>query len=143
MPGRTATGKRSFTNAEKLEFVREFHACVEWGAKTALLRRWAVHAETGRKWVIAAEEGRLGPGSPMGQAQVTNRDRARLVKLERENEQLRAKVAAAEAALEIMGKAHELLDGTLKRSLQDQAEVPVSLMSVAEYQAWLARYETR
>lgn len=142
MPGLTATGRRAFTNAEKLEFVREFQGCVDWGSKTALLRRWRLHAETGRKWVIAAEEGRLGPAAPLGRNEMTNRDRARLVALEQENKRLRAKVAAAEAALEIMGKAHELLEGTLKSSLQDQAEVPVSLMSVAQYQEWLARYGT-
>ena len=139
MPGRTASGRRAYTNAEKLAFVREFHECVDRGANSALLRRWALHAETGRKWVIAAEEGRLGPAAPMGRVQVTNRDRARLVALERENERLRAKVAAAEAALEIMGKAHELLDGTLKSS-HEAPEVPVSLMSPSDYQAWLAKY---
>ncbi|WP_157038460.1 hypothetical protein [Nostocoides jenkinsii] len=99
MPGRTAMGKRSFTNAEKLDFVREFGECLDRGTKTALLRRWALHAETGRQWVIAAQEGRLGPAAPRGAMQVTNRDRARLVALERENDKLRAKVAAAEAAL--------------------------------------------
>jgi transposase-like protein len=130
-----------FTVAEKLEFVRDFNACVERGAKTALLRRWGLNAGVGRKWVIAAREGRLGPAVPTGRLNMGSRERARLVALERENEQLRAKVTAAEGALEIMGKAHELLDGTLKSS-HEQDEVPVSLMSVAEYQAWLARYRT-
>lgn len=140
MPGLTPSGKRSFTNAEKLEFVREYDACVEHGSKVALLRRWKLNAEVGRKWVIAAREGRLGPAAPAKRLNMASRERARLVALERENEQLRSKVAAAENALEIMGKAHELLEGTLKSSVE-QDEVPVSLMSGPEYQAWLARYK--
>lgn len=141
MPGLTPTGRRSFTIAEKLQFVREFEACVERGSKVALLRRWNLDAEVGRTWVTAAREGRLGPAAPAKRLNMANRERARLVALERENEQLRAKVAAAQNALEIMGKAHELLDGTLKSSLA-QDEVPVSLMSGQEYQAWLAKYTT-
>lgn len=142
MPGLTPSGKRSFTIAEKLQFVREYEECVEYGSKAALLRRWSLDAEVGRKWVIAARDGRLGPAAPAKRLNMASRERARLVALERENEQLRAKVAAAENALEIMGKAHELLDGTLKSSSQEQDEVPVSLMSAQEYQAWLARYKT-
>lgn len=125
MPGRTPKGQQSHTNEEKLQFVREFGQCVEYGSKTALLRRW----------------GRLGPTAPAKALNMDSQQRARLVALERENERLRAKVASAEAALTIMGKAHELLDGTLKSSLEDD-EVPVSLMSVQEYQAWLDRYKT-
>lgn len=142
MPGLTPSGKRSFTIAEKLQFVREYEACVERGSKAALLRRWNLRAGVGRKWVIAAREGRLGPAAPAKRLSMGSRERARLVALERENERLRAKVAAAENALDILGKAHELLDGTLKSSLE-QDEVPVSLMSAQEYQAWLTRYRTR
>ena len=141
VPGRSPKGRQTHTNAEKLQFVREFHACVEFGAKTELLRRWNVPDETGRQWVIAARAGRLGPAAPTKRLNMGSEQRARLVALEQENERLRAKVAAAEAALVIMGKAHELLDGTLKSSLE-QDEVPVSLMSVEEYQAWLARHRT-
>jgi len=141
VPGRAPKGRHAFTNEEKRQFVREFHECVERGSKTELLRRWNLHASVGRKWVIAADEGRLGPTAPAKALRMDSQQRARLVALERENERLRAKVASAEAALEIMGKAHELLDGTLKSS-SVQDEVPVSLMSVEEYQAWLARYKT-
>ncbi|MFM6851069.1 MAG: hypothetical protein ACKOVB_18420 [Terrabacter sp.] len=141
MPGRKASGARTFTVAEKQQFVREFHECVERGAKAALLRRWNVEHSVARKWVAAAAEGRLGPAAPAGRLEMRNQERARLVALERENERLRAKVASAEAALEIMGKAHELLDGTLKSS-HEQDEVPVSLMSVEDYRSWLAKYKT-
>jgi len=141
MPGRKVNGARTFTIAEKQQFVREWQACVEHGSKAALLRRWNLENSVARKWVTAAEEGRLGPGAPPKRLEMRSRERARLIALERENERLRAKVASAEAALEIMGKAHELLDGTLKSSLE-QDEVPVSLMSVDQYQEWLAKYKT-
>lgn len=141
MPGRTLKGRRSFTNEEKLQFVREFHQCVEWGSKTELLRRWNLQESVGRRWALAAAEGRLGPTAPEKGLSMDGQQRARLVALERENERLRAKVTSAEAALEIMGKAHELLDGTLKSS-HEVDEVPVGLMSVEEYQAWLAKYKT-
>lgn len=141
MPGRSAKGVRMFSVAEKQEFVRDFNLCVEWGAKSELLRRWNLHPGVARRWVIAAQEGRLGPAASMGRLDMGSRERARLVALERENERLRAKVASAEAALVIMGKAHELLDGTLRSSHEDD-EVPLSLMSVAQYQQWLERYKT-
>jgi transposase-like protein len=141
MPGRSAKGVRMYTLAEKQEFVREFNLCVEWGAKTGLLRRWNLNPGVARRWVIAAKEGRLGPAASTERLNMGSQERARLVALERENERLRAKVASAEAALEIMGKAHELLDGTL-RSSHENDEVPLSLMSVAEYQQWLERYKT-
>jgi len=141
MAGRKINGARTFTIAEKQQFVRDLQACVERGDKAALLRRWNLEHSVARKWVAAAQEGRLGPGAPAGRLEMRNQERARLVALERENERLRSKVASAEAALEIMGKAHELLEGTLKSSL-DQDEVPVSLMSVDQYQQWLAKYKT-
>ncbi len=140
MPGLTPSGRRSFTNAEKIEFVKRWNACVERGAKTALLRECQLNHKTVERWLEADRAGQLGPGvvGREGGRRVDAQDRARLVRLEQENERLRRKVEAAEAALVIMGKAHELLEGTLKSS-EPLAEVPATLLSVEEYAAWLTR----
>ena len=70
---------------------------------------------------------------------MTAEDRARLLALEKENARLRRQVEQAEAAVSIMGKAHELLQQSMQEPDPDD-EVPPALMSVEEYQAWLARY---
>ncbi|WP_394275130.1 hypothetical protein [Luteococcus sp.] len=71
---------------------------------------------------------------------MTNKDRARLLALEQENQRLRRQVESAEAVMTIMGKAHELLEDTLKSPTPAQ-DVPTALMSLQEYQDWLKQYK--
>ena len=68
-----------------------------------------------------------------------SRDRAELARLRRENEHLKAKVAQAETAQDILGKAFELLQGITKSSSTDPSAIPPALMSASEYAQWLER----
>ncbi len=140
MPGVTPKGFRRFTNDEKREFVRLLHEVESVrGGRAALLRRWGVDKSTVQRWLDAEREGRLGPQAERTRWSVDSRDRARLVALERENEQLRKRVETAEAVMAIMGKAHELLQTTLDEQ-NAQPDAPKALMSLEEYQAWLKQY---
>ena len=143
MPGRTPTGKRSWSNDEKRQFVRAWlDAAGVRGARAALLRQWRLDDRSARAWEQAYRDGRLGPGAKPGRLSMGNEERARLLAAERENEQLRRRLAAAEASLVIMGKAHELLEQTLNSAAPEDPgpQIPPSLMSVSEYQKWLTRY---
>ena len=72
------------------------------------------------------------------QVRMDSRTRAELARLRTENEALRKRVAQAEAAQEILGKAFELLEG-ITASSDDPPQIPPALMSAAEYQQWLQR----
>lgn len=133
--------RRSFSNEEKLEFVRLYQAAAGIrGERVKLLRQYNLAGTTVRPWLKAAEEGRLGPGAkPPGEKAVDTRDRARLARLEQENTRLRRQLEQAEAVMAIMGKAHELLQDTMNAP-DPQEAIPPALMSLQEYQQWLQRY---
>ena len=140
MPGMTVGGMRKFSNEEKREFLRAWHEAAGLrGERAELLRSWQLASATVRRWVEAEDAGRLGPAAKSGRFEMTNKQRARLVSLEQENARLRRQVEQAEAAMTIMGKAHELLQQALQSDPPRQ-DVPTSLMSAQEYQDWLQRY---
>lgn len=70
-------------------------------------------------------------------ARMNSQERAELGMLRKKVEQLEAKVAQAEAAQDILGKAFELLQGINKTSIDDPSSVPTALMSADEYMRWL------
>ncbi|GAB2470263.1 hypothetical protein GCM10027030_01180 [Luteococcus sediminum] len=106
MPVVTPTGRRQFTNDEKREFLRLYHQGEGLrGERAALLRRWDLAEATVRRWLQAEREGRLGPQAELSRWRMDNKDRARLMALEQENQELRKRVETAEAVMTIMGKA--------------------------------------
>ena len=100
--------RRTFTAEYKAQIVAEYEAA-DHGERGAILRREHLYSSHLTEWRKAAEAGAtaaLGPKSPK------TRDRR-----DREVEQLRARAERAEAelvrtkaALEIVGKAHALLE---------------------------------
>ncbi|MCW4353533.1 hypothetical protein ONR57_09525, partial [Hoyosella sp. YIM 151337] len=55
--GRSLTGKRSFSLAFRLDFVRRWQDCTERGAKTRLLREFRLDESTVRPWLRAYDRG--------------------------------------------------------------------------------------
>lgn len=141
--GATATGKRSFSLAYRLEFLAAWDECVAHGDKARLLRANGLAQGTVKRWLQARDEGLLDES--VASAMSGNRrrthseDRSELLRLRRENERLQKKVKEAEAAQEIMGKAFELLEGITESSTGPKAQIPPSLNSAQEYERWLAR----
>jgi transposase len=117
--------RRSFTAEYKAAVVAEYEAAPH-GEKSAVLRREGLFHSHVQEWSRARDAG-VTPVSTNGSGS-TSATTARLSRAERETERLRAenarltaKLAQTQAALSIMGKAHELL-----ASLAESSDTPPS-----------------
>lgn len=141
--GRTPTGGRSFPLGFRVEFLRQWDQCFTRGSRTALLRQYDLTGNTVKRWIDARENGEwttsMVDAADASRNAMTNRERAELARLRRENEQLKKKVEQSEAVQEILGKAYELLEGMHTSSQDDSNDIPVSLMNATEYADWLRR----
>lgn len=102
--------RRRFTAEYKLAIVAEYDGCTDAGAKGALLRREGLYSSHVTEWRRACKTGSLaglaGTPRPAKRSPV----QVELEKLRRRNERLERELAKNQAALTIMGKAHELLE---------------------------------
>ncbi|MGX6608578.1 transposase [Micromonosporaceae bacterium Da 78-11] len=117
--------RRSFTAEYKAKVVAEYEAAPH-GEKSAVLRREGLFHSHVQEWTRARNT--AAPTSPTNGNGNTSATTARLTRAERETERLRAenarlnaKLAQTQAALSIMGKAHELL-----ASLAESTDTPPS-----------------
>jgi transposase-like protein len=113
--------RRSFTAEYKARVVAEYEAAPH-GEKSTVLRREGLFHSHVQEWTRARDAG----GRSANTNGSTNTTTARLSRAERETERLRAenarlnaKLAQTQAALSIMGKAHELL-----ASLAESTDTP-------------------
>lgn len=107
--------RRSFTAEYKLAILAEYDAADEPGAKGALLRREGLYSSHLVEWRRARDAGALAglaasPRPVRRSAEQVENDRLR-----RENERLSRELSQTRAALQIVGKAHALLE-TLSES---------------------------
>lgn len=139
--GRSRSGKRSFSFAYRVEFLQAWDECVERGAKARMLREHNIAWPVVKGWLDARARGDFEKSMRSAAAKSkepgVNERRAELARLREENQRLREKVAQAEAAQEILGKAFELLEGITKSSAEPSPPIPPALMSVEQYRAWL------
>ena len=104
--------RRIFTAEYKLRILEEYENAESPRDRAALLRREGIYTSTISEWrrtrdaaaPAAIPEGR--PGRPARAAADAENERL----LEKENEKLSAELARTKAALEIVGKAHALLE---------------------------------
>lgn len=131
--------RRVFTPEYKLRMVAEYDRATEPGERGALLRREGLYHSHIIEWRkardagvlaarTAAEQPDAGRGRPGEPARPRRRrhspgsaEQAELERLRRQNEKLAKDLARTQAALEIMGKAHALLE-LLSESGQDKPE---------------------
>ena len=106
--------RRSFTAEYKAAVVAEYEAA-QHGEKSAVLRREGLFHSHVQEWTRARGAAGVTPANTNGAANSSSTT-ARLSRAERETERLRAenarlnaKLVQTQAALSIMGKAHELL----------------------------------
>ncbi|WP_327092529.1 hypothetical protein OIE66_18390 [Nonomuraea sp. NBC_01738] len=107
--------RRTFTPEYKQAVLAEYDALTEPSARGALLRREGLYSSHIAEWRRAADAGALD-----GLAKNTSRARksgeqTELERLRRKVEALEAELARKDAALDLVGKAHALLE-TLSES---------------------------
>jgi len=102
--------RRSFTPARKLQLLAEYEAACETGDGAGFLRREGLYSSLMSEWRRLRDAGVLdgkNPGDTVGRPSKEQTEIARLTARLRRAEQ---KLATTETALEIMGKAHALLE---------------------------------
>jgi transposase len=114
--------RRSFTPAQKLDLLSRYEQAVAAGEGGAFLREQGLYSSLMSEWRRARDAGLLqgrAPGESVGRPSV---EQAEIAALKRELEVTRARLARTETALEIMGKARELLED-ISRSEPDVPDV--------------------
>lgn len=108
--------RRSFTAEYRLAIVAEYELAPR-GAKGAVLRREGLYHSHIKEWAAARDAGALsalsGAGGARRSAHGSTRsapDRVEVERLRAQNVRLTAQLAQTRTALDIMGKAHELLE---------------------------------
>jgi transposase-like protein len=114
--------RRHFSNDYKLSVLAEYDRCSESGEKGALLRREGLYSSIITDWRRQHREGTLvvtdGRASEGGRGAPTASEVARL---RRENEQLKIRLAKAEAIIEVQGKVQALLEQLSKSADNDDS----------------------
>ena len=101
--------RRTFTAEYKLKIVAEYDAA-EPGEKGALLRREGLYSSHVVEWRRARDAGALDGLTATPRARSRRPERAENDRLQRDNERLRRELAKTQAALDVVGKAHALLE---------------------------------
>jgi transposase-like protein len=119
--------RRAFSPAYKLAMVAEYESTPN-GEKGSLLRREGLYSSHIIEWTRARDAGLLGEpdgqqtgsgASGPGRAKKKSSEQLELERLRRQNEKLQADLKKTRMALDIMGKAHALLE-ELSESADDQ-----------------------
>jgi len=104
------TRRRVFTPAEKLAHLAAYDAACGQGQGGAYLRREGLYSSHITEWRRLRDAGVLEgkePGEKIGRP---TKDQAEIARLRRELEVTRRRLDRTKAALDIMGKAHALLE---------------------------------
>lgn len=110
--------RRTFTAGYKARIVAEYEAAPH-GEKSAVLRREGLFHWHVREWAMARDAGGVAGLDQAGAASDRRQRRAEqaeVARLRAENQRLTGKLAQTQAALSIMGKAHELLESLAEGS---------------------------
>jgi transposase len=108
--------RRRFDAAYKLSILDEYERLTDPGAKGALLRREGLYSSHIVKWRRARDIGALKELSAKVRPAKRTLEQVELDRLRRRNERLEDELAKHKLALEIQGKASELLERLLAES---------------------------
>lgn len=103
--------RRAFTAAYKARILREYDQAESPGERGALLRREGLYTSHISQWRSSRDTGAENglEERPAGRP-ARSAESAEIEKLRTENEKLTAELARTKAALEVVGKAHALLE---------------------------------
>jgi transposase-like protein len=108
--------RRRFDAAYKLAIVNEYERLTDPGAKGALLRREGLYSSHIVEWRRARDAGALGALEPKSRPARRSPEQIELERLRRRAQRLEDDLAKHKLALEIAGKASELLERLLAES---------------------------
>ena len=113
--------RRVFSPEYKLAIVAEYENAPN-GEKGAILRREGLYSSHVIEWARARDAGALtGPAeSPAARRPKRSAEQIEVEKLRRQNKKLEADLAKTRMALDIMGKAHALLEGLSESAESDE-----------------------
>ena len=112
--------RRAFTASEKLAHLSAYEAACEHGDGGGYLRREGLYSSLISEWRKQRDAGVLAgrkPGEKVGRLSAEQTEIARLT---RENARLNKRLTTTETALDIMGKAHALLESLSERADSDE-----------------------
>ncbi len=101
--------RRSFTAKYKLDMLAEYDAA-DVAARGVLLRREGLYSSHLSEWRKARDSGALAGLSPAGRPGKKSGEQLENAKLRARTERAERELAKTKAALEIVGKAHALLE---------------------------------
>ena len=106
----THTRRRGWTPEQKLRHLTEYERACETGEGAAYLRREGIYKSAVYEWRKQRDAGILDgkqAGEKIGRP---SKDQAEIARLTQQVRSLESKLATTETALDIMGKAHALLE---------------------------------
>ncbi len=111
--------RRTFTPAQKLAHLQAYEAACEEGGGGAYLRREGLYSSLISEWRRVRDAGLLEGKDPAARVGRPNAEQAEIARLRRQLAQAESRLATTETALDIMGKAHALLE-QISESATDQ-----------------------
>jgi hypothetical protein len=102
--------RRSFTAREKLDHLAAYEAACAYNGGGAYLRAEGLYSSQVTEWRRLRDAGVLAGKAPGERIGRPSAQQAEIARLTRELDLTRRRLAKTEAALDIMGKAHALLD---------------------------------
>ena len=112
--------RRAFTAAEKVEHVRAYEQACESGDGGAYLRREGLYSSLISEWRKHRDAGVLVGKKPGEKVGKLTAEQAEIARLTRELSRANKRLNTTEAALDIMGKAHALLESLSESADSDE-----------------------
>src|SRR5450759_1873259 len=113
------TSRRSFTSTQKLDHLAAYEAAAEHGQGGAYLRSHGLYSSLISEWRRLRDAGALAGKQHGEKIGKLSAEQAEIARLRRQLEKAERRLATTEVALEIMGKARELLE-EISRSSRDE-----------------------
>jgi transposase-like protein len=102
--------RRAFSAAQKLEHLAAYEAALEQGQGGAYLRENGLYSSLISEWRRVRDAGVLTGKTPGEKVGKLSPEQAEIARLRRRLDVAERKLATTQVALDIMGKAHELLE---------------------------------
>lgn len=112
--------RRAFTSSEKLAHLEAYEAACEQHDGGGYLRREGLYSSLISEWRKQRDAGVLAGKKPGAKVGKLSAEQAEIARLTQENARLNKRLNTTETALDIMGKAHALLESLSERADSDE-----------------------